>query len=80
MDRIKNTDLKKVDNYSHKKILIVAMLGNTPWTMTYRQQCHEKNKEKCLEKGKWYYEQNKERLQKITHDRYEALYEKDKNK
>ena len=35
-------------------------------------------KEKCLEKGRKYYEENKERLQKRTPDQYRRLSEEEK--
>ena len=35
--------------------------------MTYRKMYLEKNKEKCLEKCRQYFEENKESLQKMAH-------------
>ena len=40
----------------------------------------KKSKEKCLVKGRRYYEENKERLQNIAGDRYWRLWEEEKNK
>ena len=40
------------------------MSNNTPESMTYQQRYSERNIEKCLETGRWYYEGNKGRLQK----------------
>ena len=37
-----------------------------------------KNREKYIEKGKQYYGKNKERLQKLDHDRYRGLFEEGK--
>lgn len=40
----------------------------------------KKNKEQCIEMGKQYYEDNKERLPKMAHDWYQALSKEEKNK
>lgn len=38
----------------------------------------KKNKEQCIEMGKQYYEDNKERLPKMAHDWYQALSKEEK--
>ena len=45
-----------------RKIFIIIMENNTEEAMTYQQRYCEKSKEKCLEKGRKYYEVNKEKL------------------
>ena len=40
--------------------MVVMMLNNIPKTLTYQQRYHQK----CLKKGRQYYEENKERLKK----------------
>lgn len=53
--------MKKNDNYDHeKKTFIIRMSNKTPEIMTKQHRYHEK----CKEKGTWYYEENKEGLQK----------------
>ena len=65
---MKNSDLsKEVDNCEYKKLLIE--------NMAEKQRYHEKIKENCLEKGRRYYEENKERLQKTSRDRYQGVSE-----
>ena len=44
------------------------MLNNTTETKTEQQRYCERNKQKCLEKGRRYYEENTEKLQKISRD------------
>ena len=44
------------------------MSNNTPEIKTYQQRYRESNKTKCLKKGRRYYEENKEKLQKLTCD------------
>ena len=48
------------------------MSNNTLEAMTKQQIYHKKNREKCLEKVKWYYEENKDRLLKISCGWYNA--------
>ena len=49
--------------------------------MTYRQRKMPRNREKCLEKGKWYYEENKDRLKKwLVIDTRHSLKKKKNNK
>ena len=57
-----------------KKLFIIVTSNNFPETMTDKQRYHQK----CLEKGRRYYE--KERLQKMVCDLYKALSEEEKNK
>ena len=38
----------------------------------------KKNREKCIEKGKQYYEDNKERLQKMARGQYKGLSKEEK--
>ena len=38
------------------------MSNSTPEPMTRQQRYHENDREKCIEKGKLYYEENKERM------------------
>ena len=48
-----------------KKLFMIVMLNNTPKTMTEQERYRGRNREKCLEKGRRYYAEIKERLQKI---------------
>ena len=49
-------------------------------TITGQQRYRERKREKCLEKARNYYGQNKERLQYIARGRYKGLSEKKKHK
>ena len=40
------------------KISIIVMLNNTPETMIYKHSYHKINRQKRLEKGGQYYEEN----------------------
>ena len=55
--------LQKVIYYIH-----ILMENNTVETMTFQQSYRGKSKGKCLEKGKRYYEENKKKLPKMSHD------------
>lgn len=48
--------------------------------MTEQERYRGRNREKCLEKGRRYYAEIKERLQKMAHDQYRGLSEEEKNK
>ena len=50
--------------------------NNTPETMTRQQRYHEKDREKRIEGGKRYYEENKKRIQNMARDQYRGLSEK----
>ena len=56
------------------------MSNNIPVTITYQQRYREGNSKKCLEKGRRYYEKNKERLQKMARDQYRGLSKEKKYK
>lgn len=65
-----------------KESFIQVMLNSTPKTMTKKQKCREK-KEKKTEKSaqkKVNGCKNKERLQKMTCDRFTGLSEEEKDK
>ena len=51
---------------------------NTPENMSEQQRYCEKIKEKCQQKGRGYFEENKGTLQKIAHDTYQRQSEKEK--
>ena len=55
------------------------MEKNALETFRYQQNCREKAKKKYLEKVDGY-EKNKERLQKMTRNRYKALSDDEKNR
>ena len=55
------------------------MEKNALETFSYQQNCLEKAKKKYLEKVDRY-EKNKERLQKMTRNRYKALSDDEKNR
>ena len=49
-----------------KKLFIIAISNNSPESMTYQKRYLEKKSgEKCIEKWKRYYKENKKRLQKL---------------
>lgn len=48
--------------------------------MSKQQTYHEKNKEKCLEKGRRYEETKKEWLHKMIHDQYRELSDEENDK
>ena len=52
---------------------------NTQHTMAEQQRYREKNRESCIGKGRQYYEEIKERLQKMARDRYRGSSEEEKN-
>ena len=52
------------------------MSSSIPETMTYQQRCRQK----CLEEGRRYYEENKKMVQKMARDRYRGLSEQEKGK
>lgn len=47
----------------------------TPKTMTRKQKYNKKHREKFIEKGKWYNQKTKERLQWIEYDQCRGFYE-----
>lgn len=81
MDRMKNPDLskKRQSTMIVIKLFIRVMPNNTPEIMTNNKDT-VKNKKKCIEKGKWYYEENKNRVWKMTCDWHRGLSEDQKDK
>lgn len=69
-----------MDGYDYKKVIYDGDANNTPKTMTEQERYRGRNREKCLEKGRRYYAEIKERLQKMAHDQYRGLSEEEKNK
>ena len=56
---------------------LITMMEN------YKLKCVSilwKNREKCIEKGKQYYEDSSERLQKMARDQYKALSDEQEDK
>ena len=56
--------VKKVDKNDYKKLFIIFMSNNTPEAMTEQQRYDQK----CQERSRQYYEENKERLQRMARD------------
>ena len=44
--------VEKVGSYDNKKLIVIVMWNNRPETKTKQQKYLERNKEKCLKKGK----------------------------
>ena len=62
-----------MDNFKNKKIIYYSY-GKSE-NMTEQQRHHEKIKEKCPQRGRRCYKENKEKLQKMALDRYWGLSE-----
>ena len=60
VNKIKNFDLQKQSGqvWLRIKISIIVMLNNTPEPMIYKHSYHQINRQKQLEKGGQYYEEN----------------------
>ena len=56
------------------------MSNNATETMTEQQICHKRNKEKCLKKDRRYFEEDKERIQKIARSNTKDYLKKKKIK
>ena len=61
-----------------KKLFIIEMSSNT--TETISRGTMKETKKECLKRAWQYYEESKERLQKMTRDRTYILSEEEKNK
>ena len=59
MDKMRNNDLSKRCGLWLWKNIYYKNLNNKTETMTEQWRYHKRNREKCLEKGRKYYVENK---------------------
>lgn len=71
--------MKKVDNYNYKKIIYYSDVIQCTRDYHSSTKVPWKKKERSLEKGMQYYEENKERQHKTAEDRFKVLSEEKEN-